>query len=141
MQNLIWQRAPQPRDDYALMLTNPEDVNFDPLNARFARVKNAKGDRKKSLSTVAITAFEKWLDDPSHPLPSKAYALLSNWFLTELKVDREGSVSRSCGDFWDALFAIRPPKRLTQTRDKKNSEIIDIAFEVWWTKQEASQGR
>ena len=139
MKTLIWRRERRPGDDHALALSNPEDVDVAHLRSLFAEVKSATGGRGRSLSTEAVGAFEDWLGDVAFPLPSHAYARLSNWFLTDATVDRESPLADCCAAFWDALFCVRPPKRITPPDD--NAQIIEIAFLVWWSKQEASQKR
>ena len=139
MTNPVWQRAPQPEDEYALALTDPEQADIVQLKRLFAKVKNARGGRRDHLSAEAVLAFDEWLQDVSQPLPSRAYALVSNWFLTEATVDRETSLGHACAGFWDALFAVRPGKRLTPT--DRNSQIFDLAFDVWWGHQQKAQGQ
>jgi hypothetical protein len=138
MNTLAWKRILQPEDEYALVLTNPEDVDVVRLKRLFDQVKNVTGGRGRSFSTQATKAFEQWLNGVESPLPSQAYARLSNWFLTDATVDRESSLGERSGLFWDALFSVRPAKRLTPPKD--NSQIVDIAFLSWWKRQEASQG-
>ena len=138
---LIWEKSPQPGDDYALKLTNPEAADIVELNRLFATVKQAKGGRRDHLSAEATRAFEIWLRDLSQPLPSRAFALLSNWFLTEATVDRESSLGYACADFWDGLFAVRPSPSKRLTDEKKNWQIIDLRFEVWWGNQVKVQGK
>ncbi len=141
MSNIIWQHAPQPGDQYALVVANPEEVDSNRLKDVFARVKNAKGGRREHLSWDAVARIESWLSNLSMPLPSRAYALLSNWFLTEATVDRETSLGQCCGDLWDELFNVPPAQRLTEREPNHNTTIIDIRFHAWWKKQEASQRR
>ncbi len=135
----IWRRAPQPGDEYALVLANREAVDLAELKKRFDKVKQAKGGRRDELSGRAARAFDGWLSDLSRPLPSHVYALLSNWFLTDATVDRESGLGFACAEFWDALFAVRPAKRLTSI--KRNDKILDLQFKVWWDHQEKSQGQ
>jgi hypothetical protein len=136
---LIWQRKPQPGDEYALLLVNPQEVNIADLKRLFAKVRSARGGRRDHLSSIATQVFEQWLQDVSMPLPSCAYGLLSNWFLTDATVDRESMLGYACADFWDVLFAVRPHKRLTSI--DRNSQVLDLPFEVWWGNQQKAQGQ
>ena len=139
MKTLVWRKEPLPGDDYALALSDPQDVDVAQLKSLFVEVKNATGGRGRRLSTEAVKAFEGWLGDVALPLPSHAYARLSNWFLTDATVDRESSLADRCESFWNALFSARPGKRLTPADN--NAQINDITFLVWWGKQEVSQKR
>ncbi len=139
MSSLVWKRAPHAGDDYALVVANPDASDNASVRSLFARVKQATGaSHKRMLSTEASVAFERWLDDVSQPLPSHAYARLSNWFLTEKRNDRESPLAERCAALWDALFLTRPHKRLTDADG--NAEIVDITFKVWWKSQEDRQG-
>ena len=101
MPKLIWERAPQPGDEYALVLENPDAVNVGQLHELFAEVKRARGGRQLHFSLQATKAFEQWLHDVSAPLPSHAYARLSNWFLTEADVDRNSPLAERCESLWN----------------------------------------
>lgn len=120
------------------MAVNPDLLDHVALMNRFARLKTARGGRGRYLSRVAQQDLDRWQGDPASPLPSRAYALVSNWFLTEAEVDKESILGDLCGDFWDALFAVRPPKRMTPVDG--NDSIQDLPFEVWWRKMLASGG-
>jgi len=140
MSNLAWKRAPHARDKYALVVVNPDAIDNASLRNLFARVKQATGaSSKRMLSKQASVAFERWLDDVSQPLPSHAYARLSNWFLTEKNNDQESSLAECCERFWNALFIARPRKRLTPV--DHNQKIVDLAFQGWWNEQVERQGR
>lgn len=135
---LIWQRSPQPGDDYALVLLESKEIDVLQMKKLFGLVKHAAGGRRAHLSRDATTAFDQWLTDVSLPLPSHAYARLSNWFLTEAEVDQESHLADRCRDFWNALFSARPTRRLTDIKPD-NGRIVDIAFEVWWKAQANAQ--
>jgi hypothetical protein len=140
MSNLIWQRSPQPADDYALVVVNRNAMDLPRLRVLLEAIKKSTGaSDKRALRTSAVVAFESWLDDPGQPLPSHAYARLSNWFLTEKRNDRESALAGRCAEMWDELFVARPQKRLTLT--DANADIVDITFQVWWMVQQERQGR
>jgi hypothetical protein len=138
MSNLVWKRAPHAGDEYALVVVNPDAIDIANLKDLLARVKRATGaSGKRMLNKQASAAFECWLADVSNPLPSHAYARLSNWFLTEKRNDCGSPLAEHCAVLWDALFRCQPHKRLTHVDD--NAQIVDITFTVWWKSQEDRQ--
>ncbi|HOI54441.1 MAG TPA: hypothetical protein PLP01_04265 [Phycisphaerae bacterium] len=139
MTNLIWEWSPQPKDAHALRLEKPGAADAIRLRRLFETVKRASGGGRKVISKDAVEGFEEWLEDVARPLRSEAYALLSNWFLTGNKGARNTPLGHACADFWDAVFAVRPSKRLTSPEE--NHQILDDRFGVWWASMERAQGR
>ena len=134
----MWKLVPQSRDPYSLLLTNPERVDIDHLRVLFAKVKRADGCGR-NFSRPAAKAFQQWLDNVTGPLPSHAYARLSNWFLTAAKGPRRSQLAACCSELWKAMFTARPSKRLTQVT--QNARFIDREFWAWWKNQEQGQAR
>lgn len=138
MTAFIWEHCSQPGDAYALSLSDPDRADVDELRGLFETVRRSMGGRRRRFSRKATALFERWLKDPSQPLPSRAYALLSNWFLNRAKVDRESPLGDACGDLWDAMFAVRPSDRLTPV--EKNHQILEERFALWWNDMAKKQG-
>jgi hypothetical protein len=137
MKVFIWQRAPWLDDRYALALVNPEDADLIRLTSLFAKVRVARGGAEQPLNAEAAGAFEQWLHCVRYPLPSQAYARLSDRFLTNDEADRRSPLARRCAALWNALFVARPRKRLTHSDG--NPAIIRARFDMWWYRQEEQQ--
>ena len=91
---------------------------------------------EQPLNQRARKEFRRWLDSPNTPLRSKAYALLSNWFLSTPRYSNTPHAGL-CKALWDALFPCRP-SRLTSTESEQNHIVILSKFEAWWQAVEAS---
>ena len=92
---------------------------------------------ERRLDEGALNEFRRWLDRPNTPLRSKAYALLSNWFLSVPQYSNTEH-ARLCEALWDTLFPCRPLERFTRRYPDRNYEIMSNEFESWWQAVEAS---
>lgn len=105
----------------------------------FSDVQRSSSNINKEFNRVASQKFNEWLDDPGQPLCGVAYALLSNWFLTDRSTARESPRAEAALKFWRALGFTVPNNRLTDP--KKDAEILASRFDIWWMKQEEYQGK
>ena len=124
-----WKRVD---DSYDLELVNPEITSTRVLKQILVIV----GDIEswgKHFNQEASSEFNRWLQNLDTPLKEQAYARLSNWFLCDMKFIRETDLGIASGYFWDALFCIRPEKRLT--KPERDHKILPEEFALWWPKQ------
>jgi hypothetical protein len=103
--NLRWSRVAP--DSFDLKLENPEELNTQRFTDLIERLDH-ESHRNQHLREKARKDLRLWLEDPRGPLKSHAYALVSNWFLTDSPGDRNSTIARHCQDLWDKLFAYRP---------------------------------
>ena len=132
-QELQWERV---GSNYDLRLVNGKitDANVQEILERVTKTESLR----KHFSGAASKEFERWLEKPGTPLKEHAYARLSNWFLCEQEWVPKTLLGIACGDFWDALFCVRPKKRLTNP--DKNYKIRKERFDPWWSEQKRCQG-
>jgi hypothetical protein len=119
---------------YDLKLKNPHVLNTKKYSELMKAVALPTADFNKNFSVRCQTLFYKWLNNPHQPLPEAVYNLLSNWPLSGSKAARESSRSVAVWKLWDALFCVRPERRLTNWRIS-GEKVIDSEFEIWWKKQ------
>lgn len=139
MTNTKWaRRFPNSANDFDLVLVNPQDLDFERLNKLLDSV---LGDthRGLTLSSRAVKEFQRWFSEPTTPLKSEAYVLLSNWFMTQ-SGDRHSMVASHCEELWDALFACRPPERLSSPAAGQNHVMVPAEFERFWHQVMKAQG-
>jgi len=137
---LIWQRCPQPQDEYALVLANPDNLDVSQVRERFVYVQSSRGLGKKKpkhLDDTARKQIAAWIDMPAGPLPSRAYSKLSDWFLNEKHGEKETELGYACKCLWSALFRAEPGERLTNPGPP--SCIDPERFKRWWKTQFAWQ--
>lgn len=134
---LIWERRHQPRDEYALVLSNPGEVARSGLRQMFAYVQASRGLGGKSLNARARTEIERWLNAPSTPLASFAYAKVSDWFLTGKGGEPESQLGFACKRLWACWFRAEPRERLTHP--DAGGRVLPDQFENWWKTQSAWQ--
>lgn len=128
--DLIWERKwPNSTADYDLALKNPEAVNRKEIMELLESTASVT-HRKLTLSGGAARAWSRWLNDPSAPLESEAFVLLSNWFLS--RGDSTSALARHCETFWDTIFACRPPVRLSSPERGRNHKVVPEAFDRFW---------
>jgi predicted RNase H-like HicB family nuclease len=138
MTNLTWKReAPSSVNNFDLVVENPDDVDRRKLEQLLNEVLKEK--HRVFLSGRASEEFLRWFSDPSSPLKSEAYVLLSNWFMTR-GGDRHSLLATRCENLWDALFPCRPPARLSSSRPGRNHLVIAGAFDSFWQRVLAIQG-
>lgn len=133
---LVWTRAhPGSRNNFDLILKNPEVLDLQRCTELLNRLE-AERHRGLKLKRRARKALRRWLDDPSQPLKSESYALLSNWFLTG-SGDRTSLVAAYCEQLWDCLFPARPPRRLTSPEPGRNHVVLASEFEAFFSRLQA----
>ena len=138
MTKLIWKRqAPNSVNNFDLVVENPGDVDPQRLEQLLNDVLNEK--HRVFLSGRASEELQRWFSNPTSPLMSEAYVLLSNWFMTR-GGDRHSLLASRCEDLWDALFPCRPPARLSSSRPGRNHLVIAAAFDSFWQRVLAIQG-
>ena len=143
---LIWKRCPQPHDEYALVLANPDNLDVSQVRERFVYVQSGRGLGKKKpkhLDDTARKQIAAWIDMPADPLPSHAYKKLSDWFLTN-SPERKSRLAYACKCLWSALFRAEPGERLTNPGPSNCGAIFPGAifperFKRWWKTQSAWQ--
>jgi hypothetical protein len=143
---LVWQRCPLPLDEYALVLTNPgelDDSRMQELREFRDDVKKSEGlggrRGKKHFGDEAQKQIDRWLGNPADPLPSHAYKKLSDWFLTKKNGERETPLAYACNRLWNALFRAQPSERLTISGSRGYDAIVPERFKRWWKTQSAWQ--
>jgi hypothetical protein len=133
---LRWSR--ESPHSYDLRIENPAELNLKKLTELLDNLDQAvfRGTR---LREEARAELRTWLQNSRLPLKSFAYALVSNWFLTNSPGDRNSSIARICQELWDELFAYRPewPERLTDP--SRNDTILRDRFEDFYSKLVAAQ--
>ena len=140
---LIWQQHKPDQDGYALVLSNPgelDDSRLQELRKLFDDVKISQGVGKKKpkhLNETAQKQIAAWIDNPEAPLPSYAYSKLSDWFLNEKHGEKETKLGYACKCLWSALFRAEPGKRLTNPGPPYY--IVPERFNRWWKTQFAWQ--
>lgn len=128
-----WRRASVHEDRFDLELMNPEAIHLAGYRELLNTVLAADGGNPSHFNKDASREFQRWLDAPNTPLREQAYARLSNWFLTDKEDNRSSSLAGAASNLWDALFCIKPVKRLTNP--KANHKILPERFDLWWSKQ------
>ena len=128
---LRWQRRSEgSTNNYDLVLENPEDVDSERMHELLNRIEEEK-HRGLKLSGRARTEFRRWFEEPDTPLRSRAYVLLSNWFLTD-SGDKNSGVASRCEALWDELFACRPLDRLSSPAPGENHIVESYPFDRFW---------
>ena len=139
MTELKWQRrSPGSQNNFDLVLENPEALKPGELNKLLDRIQNER-HRCITLSSRALHDFRKFFDNPRRPLPSVAFVLLSNWFMTQ-SGDRNSLVAGHCEALWDALFSCRPPERLSSPAAGQNHLVVPLSFDAFWGRLRRAQG-
>jgi hypothetical protein len=138
-ETLRWSLASLRSDCFDLQLENPELLDAEYVRALLQAVEKADGVNRQNFDGNAAREFRRWLGAPHTPLLERAYALLSNWFLTDRGCCRDSACGYAAGQMWDALFCARPERRLTDP--KKNYKILPEEFALWWERQQACQRR
>jgi hypothetical protein len=129
--NLNWKRRfPDSKNNFYLEVTNPQDLDSDEMNELLKQVLEEE-HRGLKLSLLARNEFQRWFSQPTTPLKSSAYVLLSNWFMTR-SGDRHSGVATRCEALWDALFPCRPAGRLSSPEPGKNHVMLPTEFERFW---------
>jgi hypothetical protein len=135
-----WARSfPNSANNFDLLLTNPEILDFEGLKELLAGIRAEKHRGSIRLTSRAAQEFQRWFDDPATPLKSEAYVLLSNWFLTE-SGDRKSMVASRCENLWDALFPCRPAGRLSSPAPGHNHLMLPAEFGRLWPRIVYAQG-
>lgn len=122
---------------YHLKVINYKNVNTKKLKKLLENVERPNPEYNKPFSKDASELFNRWFENPSQPLPEAAYALLSNWFLTDCSASKS-SRAEHARMLWDALFCLRPNCRLTDWRIS-GSKVMKHKFKRWWKKQSKCQ--
>lgn len=122
---------------FDLKAINVSEINRTNLRNLLKKVKADYSDYKKPFSKDASKYLREWLDQPGQVLKEAAYCLLSNWFLTECSASKSTRAFHA-GNLWDALFCIRPDRRLTDWRIS-GRKVIPYKFRQWWKKQQKCQ--
>ena len=136
---LRWSRRfPHSANNFDLVLTNPHDMDPEIFNELLTKIEGVR-HRGLTLSDRARKEFRRFFDNPTTPLKSAAYGLLSNWFMTQ-SGDRNSAVATSCEYLWDTLFPCRPPERLTSPVDNQNHIVVQNVFEAFWNCMLKAQG-
>jgi hypothetical protein len=125
-QMLKWKQVPGTFD---LVLENPEIVDIKVINELLERIKTTKA-WGRNFNRIASSEFDKWLNDLASPLKEQSYALLSNWFLTDIKCAKESDLAKVAKELWNKLFCCVPERRLT--KPDEDYKIIKEAFDLWW---------
>lgn len=136
---LTWRLKPTDNDPFALVVVNTTDVAVGRIEKLLSYVVESPCGHKKVFSNEAATAFRKWLGDPTQPLPSQAYARLSNWFLTDKEPERSSPRAYAAGVMWMEMFHCEPENRLTDTDPKPNWIVLPERFDPWWQEQQKRQ--
>src|ERR1039457_6856822 len=104
--------------NFDLILAPLQELDSERLQALLNAILE-ETHRGITLSARATKEFRRWFDQPETPLKSKAYVLLSNWFMGQLG-DRRSNVGSCCEHLWDALFPSRPMERLSSPVSGRN---------------------
>jgi len=138
MRKLKWKRTPSEDDEFALALVDPTQADVDGLRRRLEDVCDSTGVGDRRLRAEARDALHTWVEDISQLLPSRAFARLSNWFLTGKSGEPESNLGLAARIMWRHLFCAEPEERLTEV-NPDNSVIIPERFAAWWRKQQRCQ--
>jgi len=131
---LKWKRV---NDSFDLQLVNFKDIDVEELRKLLQSVERDNPEYDKNFSKDASKYFRQWFAKPAQSLKEAAYCLLSNWFLTENSASRS-TRALYAGNLWDALFCVRPKKRLTDWRIS-GRKVVSQGFYKWWNKQQKCQ--
>jgi hypothetical protein len=125
--------------DFDLIPANPESIDRNHFRKLLTDVETASANWRRNIhfNRKAYKAFEKWIANPDRPLQEFAYALLSNWFLTDLKFIKESPRGQAALRFWNSLFCAVPEERITNP--ERNDKILQEKFCLWWNKQQKCQ--
>ena len=139
----VWPKSERPenarsrRSSGGFLLLKSECLNMNEVRRLVQEVHDKPSNRKINFSRPAYEALVRWCEDPTKPLPSQAYARVSNWFLTDSKVDNPSPRSKAAERLWNALFCARPRNRLTDPHD--NGTVLETPFSAWWDRQQKCQ--
>ena len=129
---LLWHRRIDDHPtNFDLTLMNPGQLNVVKLRELLESIKGER-HRGLTLSDQADRQLRAFYDDPTSPLRSTSYALLSNWFTTR-GGDRNSKVATRCEALWNAMFLCRPMERLTSPKAGLNHIILADPFARFWT--------
>lgn len=131
-------RFPNSTNNFDLVLATPQELEPQRMNALLDRIVE-ETHRGLSLHSRAVAEFRRWFGQPDSPLPSEAYVLLSNWFMTN-SGDRHSTVASGCEDLWDVLFPCRPVRRLSSPKAGRNHIMIPEEFQNFWRRLSGPQG-
>ena len=130
---LKWERV---GDSYNLRVLNKNYVNPNKLRKMLESVERIYPDYNKTFSKKASVLFERWFNELEQPLDGAAYALLSNWFLTESPAGKKTRAQHAL-ELWNVIFSAVPIRRLTSP--DSNDKIQEEEFKLWWPKQQKCQ--
>lgn len=129
---LVWDREwPSSRTNFDLILKNRMVHDMAKLASLLQNI-TRRSHRGITLTASAGSEFARWFADPQSPLKAHAYVGLSNWFLSGGNSSSE--LARHCEVLWDALFAARPPKRLSSAEKGRNHKVLPEAFDLFWSR-------
>ena len=131
---LKWNRL---GNGFNLVCLNPDQLDQKAARKLLRKIKIIYDDYKKPFSKDASKYLQEWFDQPSQVLKEAAYCLLSNWFLVECSASKSTRAFHA-GNLWDALFCIRPDRRLSDWKIS-GRKVIPYEFERWWKKQQQCQ--
>ena len=131
VKKLKWERVD---DSYDLVVKNITKKHIKRFKQLLQDVDRPTPDFNKPFSSYASQKFREWFENPSKPMAEAAFTLLSNWPLSGSKAARESSRAEAAWILWDALFCVRPRKRLSNWRIS-GRKVIPERFKKWWRKQ------
>lgn len=137
----IWERCEgnsMVNECFDLKAVNYDKINIIIIKNMLKKVQNCSSGGQK-ICPDCINCFNEWFGNLNLPLKGKAYALLSNWFLTDKKDSKESALAGNCKKLWNELFCAVPIRRLTSPESGKNHRILSDEFALWWSKQEKCQ--
>lgn len=128
---LRWRRVTP--DSFDLVAENASSLNRAVAASLYEEFMKSEGGAQQSFNKHLQDDLSLWIADPEKPLPSVAYATLSNWFTTAFPALKASPRAAAARKLWDALFLCAPEERLTPV--EKNHVVLKEPFERWWKKQ------
>jgi hypothetical protein len=133
---LRWRR--ESPESFDLVLDTLDRLDRPLVGELYQQFMNSECAAQPNFSEYLREDLSSWVTHPEQPLPSVAYATLSNWFTTAFTALNTSPRATAAWKLWDALFACRPEDRLTPP--DQNHVVLKEPFERWWKKQLELQG-
>jgi hypothetical protein len=135
---LRWQR--DTADSFDLVLENPAHLDHAAVAQLYQQFMASECAAQPNFNEYLRDDLASWIANPEKPLPSVAYASLSNWFTTAFAALSSSPRAAAARKLWDALFLCAPGERLSSPESGQNHIVLKEPFELWWNKQLELQG-
>jgi 5-methylcytosine-specific restriction protein B len=122
-------------DGCDLVLDSLDALDRAAVGALYQQFMNSECVGQPNFSEYLREDLSVWITHPEKPLPSVAFASLSNWFTTAHPALNPSPRATAARKLWDALFLCAPTERLSSPESGQNHIVLNEPFERWWKRQ------